>query len=103
MMPKERAARIVWRLLAPEHSWEQYERRLVNQRHPEWNHAVAFVADEICQVIWETQNDDLRWAEWPGAEQEILFDALDEVGGDLDALEPALQRRLEVADGGFTR
>ena len=102
MTPEDRAARIVWRLLGSG-SFEQFERLLTSQRRVDLNEAVCFVADEISQVIRESQNDDLCRAEWPGAEQEILFDALDEVGGDLDALEPTLQRRLGVVNGGFTR
>jgi hypothetical protein len=47
MVAEERAARIIRRLLAPEYSWEQFEQRLLSHKRPEWNQAVAFVADEI--------------------------------------------------------
>ena len=51
MMAEDRAARIVHRLLRPHSSWEQFERILVSQQRPDWNRAVAFVADQIRAAI----------------------------------------------------
>ena len=47
MIPEDRAAKIVHRLLSPQSSFEQFERILVTQQRPDWNRAVAYVADEI--------------------------------------------------------
>ena len=94
MIPEDRAARIVWRLLAPEYSWEQYERRLVNQRHPEWNQAVAFVADEIRKATQEILLPDA----FLSPERQVLLDAVDELDGDLAKLEAGLWKLLEEAE-----
>ena len=51
MMAEDRAARIVHRLLSPHSSWAQFERILVSQQRPDWNQAVAFVADQIRAAI----------------------------------------------------
>jgi len=51
MMAEDRAARIVHRLLSPHSSWEQFERILVSQQRPDWNQAVAYVADQIRAAI----------------------------------------------------
>jgi hypothetical protein len=47
MIPEEKAALIVWRILVPSMPFEEFERHLVSQRRPEWNQAVGMIADAI--------------------------------------------------------
>jgi hypothetical protein len=51
MIPEERAARIVHRFLGDGYTWAQFECKLVRQRRPAWNRAVAFVADQIREAV----------------------------------------------------
>jgi hypothetical protein len=55
MMAEDRAARVVWRLLAPSVGFEAFERHLLRQKRPEWNQAVALVADEIREAVEEAR------------------------------------------------
>jgi hypothetical protein len=47
MIPEEKAALIVWRILVPSVPFEEFERHLVSQRRPEWNQAVGIITDAI--------------------------------------------------------
>jgi hypothetical protein len=47
MIPEEKAALIVWRIMVPSVPFEEFERHLVSQRRPEWNQAVGMIADAI--------------------------------------------------------
>jgi hypothetical protein len=47
MIPEEKAALIVWRIMAPSVPLEEFERHLLSQKQPEWNQAVGLVADAI--------------------------------------------------------
>ena len=47
MIPEEKAALIVWRIMVPSVPFEEFERLLVSQRRLEWNQAVATIADAI--------------------------------------------------------
>jgi hypothetical protein len=47
MIPEEKAALIVWRIMAPSVPFEEFERHLVSQRRPEWNQTVGMIADVI--------------------------------------------------------
>ena len=47
MIPEEKGALIVWRIMVPTVSFEEFERHLVSQRRPEWNQAVGMIADAI--------------------------------------------------------
>lgn len=47
MIPGQKAALILWRIMVPTVSFEEFERLLVSQRRPEWNQAVGIVADAI--------------------------------------------------------
>lgn len=53
MIPEERAAKIVHRMVSPQSSWEQFERVLLSHQRPDWNRHVAYVADEIREAIQE--------------------------------------------------
>jgi hypothetical protein len=47
MIPEEKAALIVWRIMVPSVPFEEFERHLLSQRRPEWNQAVGMIADAI--------------------------------------------------------
>ena len=47
MIPEEKAALIVWRIMVPSVPFEEFERHLLKQRRPEWNQAVGMIADAI--------------------------------------------------------
>jgi single-strand DNA-binding protein len=47
MIPEEKAALIVWRIMVPTVPFEGFERHLLKQRRPEWNQAVRLIADEM--------------------------------------------------------
>jgi hypothetical protein len=47
MIPEEKAALIVWRMMVPSVPFEEFERHLLRQRRPEWNQAVGMIADAI--------------------------------------------------------
>jgi hypothetical protein len=47
VIPEEKAALIVWRILVPSMLFEDFERHLLKQRRPEWNQAVGMIADAI--------------------------------------------------------
>ena len=47
MIPEEKAALIVWRIMVPTVPFEEFERHLLKQRRPEWNQAVGIIADAI--------------------------------------------------------
>jgi hypothetical protein len=47
MIPEEKAALIVWRIMAPSVPLEEFERHLVSQHQPEWSQAVGMIADAI--------------------------------------------------------
>ena len=47
MIPEEKAALIVWRIMVPSMPFEEFERHLVSHRRPEWNQAVGMIADAI--------------------------------------------------------
>jgi len=47
MIPEEKAALIVWRIMVPSVPFEEFERHLLKQRQPEWNQAVGMIADAI--------------------------------------------------------
>jgi hypothetical protein len=55
MTPEERAARIIWRLMAPSAAFGAFERHLLTQKQPEWNRAVGLVADEIHEAVEEAR------------------------------------------------
>ena len=55
MMPEDRAARIVHRLLMPNGSFEGFERLLQSQKQMDLNRAVAFVADQIREAVEEAR------------------------------------------------
>jgi hypothetical protein len=47
MIPEEKAALIVWRIMALRVPFEEFERHLLEQRRPEWNQAGGMIADAI--------------------------------------------------------
>jgi len=47
MIPEEKAALIVWRIMVPSVPFEKFERHLLRQRRPEWNQAMGMIADAI--------------------------------------------------------
>ena len=47
MIPEEKAALIVWRIMVPSVPFEEFERRLLNQKQPEWNQTVGMIANAI--------------------------------------------------------
>jgi hypothetical protein len=47
VIPEEKAALIVWRMMVPSVPFEEFERQLLSQKQPEWNQAVGMVADAI--------------------------------------------------------
>jgi hypothetical protein len=47
MIPEEKAALIVWRIMVPTVPFADFERHLTSQRRPEWNQAVGAIADEM--------------------------------------------------------
>jgi hypothetical protein len=47
VIPEEKAALIVWRIMVPSVPFEEFERHLVSQHRPEWNQAVGMIADAI--------------------------------------------------------
>ena len=47
MIPEEKAALIVWRIMVPSVPFEEFERQLLSQKQPEWNQAVGMIADAI--------------------------------------------------------
>jgi hypothetical protein len=53
MVPEKKAAQIVWRMMAPTVSFEDFERHLTSQRRPEWNQAVSMIADAIREYAME--------------------------------------------------
>jgi hypothetical protein len=69
MLSEDRAARIVYRLLPPTEAvlWEEFERILVSQQRPDWNQAVAYVADEIRAAV-ETERARWLWLIWSSDE-----------------------------------
>ena len=70
MMPEDRAARIVHRLLSPHSSWEQFERILVSQQRPDWNRAVVGAV----YAGWITSAEKLLTCAWFFAILELLHD-----------------------------
>jgi hypothetical protein len=66
MIPEEKAALIVWRIMVPSVPFEEFERRLVSQPRPEWNQAVGMIAD----AIRDAQADDRRWLQGELSEEE---------------------------------
>jgi hypothetical protein len=55
MMPEDRVARIVHRLLMPNASFEGFARLLQSQKQMGLNRAVAFVADQIREAVEEAR------------------------------------------------
>ena len=55
MIPEDRTARIVHRLLMPNASFGGFQRLLLSQQQMELNRAVAFVADQIREATEEAQ------------------------------------------------
>jgi hypothetical protein len=55
MIPEERAARIIWRFMAPSVAFEDFEHHLLSQQWPEWNRAAGFVADQIREAVEEAR------------------------------------------------
>jgi hypothetical protein len=47
VIPEEKAALIVWRIMVPSVPFEEFECHLVGQCWPEWNRAVGMIADAI--------------------------------------------------------
>ena len=47
MIPEEKAALIIWRIMVPTLPFGESERHLLKQRRPEWNQAVGMIADAI--------------------------------------------------------
>ena len=47
MIPEEKAALIVWRIMVPSVPFEEFEYYLASQHRPEWNQAVGMAADAI--------------------------------------------------------
>jgi hypothetical protein len=47
MIPEEKAALIVWRIMVPSVPFEEFECHLLRQRRPAWNQAVGMIADAI--------------------------------------------------------
>ena len=73
MIPEEKAALIVWRIMVPTVPFEEFERHLVSQRRPEWNQAVGMIADEM---------------------REYAMEQLDDCSTELDALAQVFERRF---------
>ena len=53
MIPEEKAALIVWRIMVPSVPFEEFERHLLKQRRPEWNQAVGMIADAMREYAQE--------------------------------------------------
>jgi hypothetical protein len=47
MIPEEKAALIVWRIMVPSVPFEEFEHQLLSQRRSEWNQAAGMIADAI--------------------------------------------------------
>jgi hypothetical protein len=47
MIPEEKAALIVWRIMVPSVPFEDFEQHLASQRRPEGNRAVGIITDTI--------------------------------------------------------
>jgi hypothetical protein len=60
MASEDRAAQIVHRVLSLQSSFGQFERILTSQQRPDWNRAVAFVADELREAVNDFKCDQIR-------------------------------------------
>jgi len=53
MIPEHKAAHIVWRIVAPTVTYDDFEDHLINNRRPEWNQAVSAIADAMREYAQE--------------------------------------------------
>jgi len=88
MIPEERAARIVYRLLNPPCQYERFTSMLEAQHRLDWNEAVAFIADQIREAV---EDAILARAEESAALMNLLGQELEGLRQDLlDTFAPTM-------------
>ena len=93
MIPENRAARLVWRILSPQSSWGQFEAVLLAQQRPDWNQAVSLIADEIreyAEAVFQERTESLALAQ--------TANMIDQLDRQLAGLEAGLEQLLSEAD-----
>ena len=83
MIPEEKSALIVWRIMVPSVPFEEFERHLLKQRRPEWNQAVGMIADAMREYAQEQFRE--------------CSTGLDALAEQLDGRQAGLESELEMA------
>jgi len=81
VIPEEKAALIVWRIMVPSVPFEEFERHLLKQRRPEWNQAANALANlaQAAGSIHLTVEAHKPEGFEPGWLQNAVLDPLDEL------------------------
>jgi hypothetical protein len=93
VIPEEKAALIVWRIMVPSVPFEDFERHLLKHRRPEWNQAVRLIADEMreyAEAVFQERAEQLALAQ--------TANMIDQIDEQLAGLEVGLEQLLAEVD-----